>query len=150
MKIREGAYYRTRGGDVVGPMKPVTVANDAPHPEYVWGCFGRTWTDSGDYDFGAGYLEEDLISEVYVSDTPPADALTLPSAMLKPQEWRRLKPIEPSPEAKTLRDEFAMEAMPVAYDYIKGDCRTLSDLNLHVITATAYIFADSMMEARKK
>jgi hypothetical protein len=53
-------------------------------------------------------------------------------------------------DRKTLRDEFAMEALPVAYDYIKGDCRTLSSLNLHVITATAYIFADSMMEARKK
>jgi len=22
MQIREGAYYRTRGGDVVGPMQP--------------------------------------------------------------------------------------------------------------------------------
>jgi hypothetical protein len=124
MKIREGAYYRTRGGDVVGPMKPVTVANDAPHPRYVWGCFGRTWTDSGDYDFGAGYLEEDLISEVYVSDTPPADA--------------------PAPEVKNLRDEFAMEAMKLLFPKYGADWVEV------MLAIAAYKQADAMMEARKK
>ena len=137
MQIREGAYYRTRGGDdkpsaVVGPMQYSSTSK-------CWYVPGWSWTASGARYYGVEG-DMDLISEVYVSDTPPGLTATtitngLPHAM---------------PEAKTLRDEFAMEALPVAYDYIKGDCRTLSNLNLHVIAATAYIFADSMMEARKK
>jgi hypothetical protein len=172
MQIREGAYYRTRGGDVVGPMKPVTVANDAPHPRYVWGCFGRTWTDSGDYDFGAGYLEEDLISEVYVSDTPPAVKETeeeLREMMRDPRYWQKREPEwvkrvtdgfralvgggEPPAtgpngawfevhDRKTLRDEFAMEAMKILIPRQEQKDETFAEL--------AYIQADAMMEARKK
>ena len=134
MQIREGAYYRTRGGDVVGPMKRSKVTPDG------WASNSYNWYGDGRFPVFDYTHDLDLISEVYVSDTPPGLTATtitngLPHAM---------------PEAKTLRDEFAMEALPVAYDYIKGDCRTLSNLNLHVITATAYIFADSMMEARKE
>jgi hypothetical protein len=147
MQIREGAYYRTRGGDVVGPMKPVTVANDAPHPEYVWGCFGRTWTDSGDYDFGAGYLEEDLICEVYVSDTPPVNREITDEQFwgnIKEQQ-RKATAILGAPEAKTLRDEFAdtaLKAMLGHSDYV--------ELSPAQMATEAYRQADAMMEARKK
>jgi hypothetical protein len=136
MKIEAGKYYRTRGGDVVGPMKPVTVANDAPHPRYVWGCFGRTWTDSGDYDFGAGYLEEDLISEVYVIDTPPSlsDRATVPFKIMVP-------------EAKTPRDELEEKA---ALAILKG---YYNDATLRLTKngfAEIWREAEQFVEARKK
>jgi hypothetical protein len=140
MQIREGAYYRTRCGDVVGPMKPVTVANDAPHPRYVWGCFGRTWTDSGDYDFGAGYLEEDLICEVYVIDTPPVVKEN------KAELRDMLVPAGPTHlVVKTLRDEFAMAALTgMMADH------TAPDRPPEFFADLAYKYANSMMEARKK
>jgi len=122
MQIREGAYYRTRAGDVVGPMQYSSTSK-------CWYVRGWSWTASGARYYGVED-DMDLIYGVYVSPMPPADA--------------------PAPEAKTLRDEFAMAALPVAYDYIKDNCRSLSSLNLHVITDTAYVFAVSMMEARKK
>ena len=72
MKIEAGKYYRTRGGDVVGP---IVQSSDKRYP---WTVFGGTysslrWTQEGDYSYtGPNFL--DLISEIYVSDTPPADA----------------------------------------------------------------------------
>jgi hypothetical protein len=83
MKIREGAYYRTRGGDVVGPMRRV----DWCDATFTAGDF--TWNEDGFYVQGIPY-KMDLISEVYVTTLPP-DA--------------------PAPETKTLRDEFAMAAV---------------------------------------
>jgi len=118
MKIREGAYYRTRGGDVVGPMAQ---SSDKLHPWTVFGMIVNSlrWAPEGDYSY-IGHSPLDLISEVYVSDTPPADT--------------------PAPEAKTLRDEFAMrlmerDAFMVGY---KEEAEQL------------YRAADAMMEARKK
>ena len=118
MKIEAGKYYRTRGGDVVGPM---TQSTDKRYP---WTVFSEIvsslrWTTGGDYSYAAQH-PQDLISEVYVSDTLPADA--------------------PAPEAKTLRDEFAMrlmdrDAFAVGY---KAEAEQL------------YRAADAMMEARKK
>jgi hypothetical protein len=66
--------------------------------------------------------EADLISEVYVSDTPPANA--------------------PAPGYKTLRDEFAMAAL-------QGMLARESDLARNV-ARYAYEYADAMMEVRKK
>jgi len=66
-------------------------------------------------------------------------------SMLKPQEWRRLKPIEPSPETKTLRDEFAMAALSGMLghsDYV--------ELSPAQMSAEAYRQADAMLEARGK
>ena len=71
MKIREGAYYRTRNGDVLGP---VVQSSDKKYP---WTVFGGTysslrWTQEGDYSYtGPNFL--DLISEVYISDMPQVD-----------------------------------------------------------------------------
>ena len=64
MKIREGAYYRTRDGFVVGPMRRV----DWCDATFTAGDF--TWNEDGSYVQGIPY-KMDLISEVYVSDTPP-------------------------------------------------------------------------------
>jgi hypothetical protein len=67
----------------------------------------------------------DLISEVYVSDTPPADA--------------------PAPETKTLRDEFA-KAIVAAFL-----SRPLSDNELTLEQCQiVWDNADAMMEARQK
>jgi hypothetical protein len=115
MKIREGAYYRTRGGDVIGPLSAVSWC------DRTFSALDLTWHEDGSYVQGVpGNL--DLISEVYVSDTPPADA--------------------PAPEAKSLRDEFAMEAMKLLIPRQEYKDETFAEL--------AYIQADAMMEARKK
>ena len=114
MKIEAGKYYRTRDGDVVGPMRRVDWC-DANF--FAAGDF--TWNEDGSYVQGIPY-KLDLISVVYVSDTPPETA--------------------PAPEAKTLRDEFAMRLMDrdaFAAGY-KDEAEQL------------YRAADAMMEARKK
>jgi hypothetical protein len=75
MKICEGAYYRTRGGQVFGPMVP----GGNPASDYVW-CLdplkGFSWDSEGLWRKGwDGPM--DLISEVYVSVTPPSDDVML-------------------------------------------------------------------------
>ena len=86
MKIREGAYYRTRNGDVVGPMRPISNSS-----YWKWATVLSSWTAAGEFREDRGEEHDlDLISEVYVSDTPPADT--------------------PATEAKTLRDELVEKA----------------------------------------
>jgi hypothetical protein len=96
MQIREGKYYRTRGGDVFGPM---LLSSDNIWPWTVCAVTKRPcgapinslrWTPEGVAIDLTGPNHRDLISEVYVSDTPPADA--------------------PAPEVKTLRDELEEKA----------------------------------------
>ena len=116
MKIREGAYYRTRSGDVVGPMKQSKVTRDG------WWNNNYTWHEDGHFIRSGAAHSLDLISEVYVSDTLPANA--------------------PATETKTLRDEFAMEAMKILIPRQEQKDETFAEL--------AYIQADAMMEARKK
>ena len=65
MKIEAGKYYRTRVGDVAGPMRRV----DWCDATFTAGDF--TGNEDGSYVQAITY-KMDLISEVYVSDTPPA------------------------------------------------------------------------------
>ena len=120
MKIREGAYYRTRDGDVVGPMRlPISDSR------YCWQAslaIAESWDTTGSCR-GCEEHDNDLISEVYVSDTPPADA----------------------PETKTLRDEFAMAALQAFLG-----CSDYLELSPDRMAAEAYRQADAMMEARRK
>jgi hypothetical protein len=85
MKIEAGKYYRTRCGDVVGPMKLA----DGPC-RYPWLTIKGCWTTEGEFSL-EGEHACDLISEVHVSDTPSA-------------RHRAAGP-------KTLRDEFAIAAL---------------------------------------
>jgi hypothetical protein len=119
MKIREGAYYRARNRRIFGPMGSPDFCE-----RYPWAIGILQWDENGRcYQTGTRRDEgHDLISEVYVSDTPPADA--------------------PAPETKTLRDEFAMEAMKILIPRQEQKDETFAEL--------AYIQADAMMEARKK
>jgi hypothetical protein len=123
MKIREGAYYRTRDGDVVGPMLRTT--------DQSWYSNYRIWNEDGGIfssDAEPGVM---LISEVYVSDTPPEAA--------------------PAPEAKTLRDEFASEAMKKLMDTSGLKAAAHHDeANRIGLGKLSYGIADAMMEARKK
>ena len=119
MKIEAGKYYRTRGGDVVGPMR-----HEGADSRFPWITLTRCWTIEGMVFRGREGVEScmDLISEVYVSDTPPETA--------------------PASEAKTLRDEFAMEAMKLLlpkHDWPEA-----------ILALYSYKQADAMMEARKK
>jgi len=120
MKIEAGKYYRTRGGNVVGPIR-----NDETTSIYPLTTIGHSWTIGGRFSDNSDSLL-DLISEVYVSNTPPADA--------------------PAPEVKTLRDEFAMAALNGAmvgyHDKPSATCDN--------IAKWSYDLADAMMEARKK
>jgi len=121
MKIREGVYYRTRSGRVIGPMQRAGCSAE----KWKFWALGFNegapcWTDEGRWSLFVDDHDMDLISEVYVSDTPPADA--------------------PAPESKTLRDEFAMALMD-ADDFMVGFKEHAEQL---------YRVADAMMEARKK
>lgn len=120
MKIEAGKYYRTRGGDVVGPMR-----HGEPGSHFPWITLTRCWTIEGMVFLGREGAENcmDLISEVYVSDMPP-DA-PLPDIITD-------QPI------KTLRDEFAMKLMEREFLGDKDEAEQL------------YRAADAMMEARKK
>ena len=132
MKIREGAYYRTRGGDVVGPMRPGPV-----NIPFCWETGLSSWDATGAFSEDGKEHDLDLISEVYVSDTPPADTPSFIHPMLRGPSG----PFLMLPEAKTLRDEFAMALME----------RNAFIIGREEIEAEhLYRAADAMMEARKK
>ncbi len=67
MKIEAGKYYRTRGEQIVGPMR----RRDGTTP-FPWGDGTDCWTDNGRFSEDVNNCDMDLISEVHVSDTPPA------------------------------------------------------------------------------
>jgi len=115
MKIEAGKYYRTRRGLIVGPLTRVSWC------DRTFAASDITWKENGSYVQGITH-SLDLISEVYVSDTPPADA--------------------PAPETKTLRDEFAIAALT---GMITAD-HEFTDR----IAEETYEIADAMMGARKK
>lgn len=151
MQIREGAYYRTRGCHVVGPMQKT---GDCMQDDYPWSSMYECWTDDGKFNIADDECEADLISEVYVSDMPP-DMVKITiggnggsgpssngsSCHPLPQNAPYSDGIK-MPETKTLRDEFAMEAMKILIPRQEQKDETFAEL--------AYIQADAMMEARKK
>ena len=137
MKIREGAYYRTRGGDVVGPMaEPMNFATEKwkfSAPGYNDGV--PCWTDEGRWCEFDDSHRCDLISEVYVSDTPPVLADIRVGGGGE----------APAPEVETLRDEFAMAALTgMMADH------TAPNRPPEFFADLAYKYANAMMEARKK
>jgi len=103
MKIEAGKYYRTRIGDVVGPMEQSKVTL------YGYGSNCFTWYEDGHFSRTGAQHKLDLISEVYVSDTPPAVQET-------EADWRaKLLAAGPGPffevyDRKTLRDELVEKA----------------------------------------
>jgi hypothetical protein len=160
MKIREGAYYRRRDGEVVGPMVP------SKHRIGAWVINDHAWYEDGRFlNSGVPHMM-DLISEVYVSDTPPAvkeTAEELREMMRDPRYWQKREPEwvkrvtegfralvggdtpPAAPETKTLRDEFAMAALKAMLGH--SDYVELSPAKMAV---EAYRQADAMMEERKK
>jgi len=152
MKIEAGKYYRTRGGHVVGPTK--TTQNFGPYTFWVDMDEDFCWTPDGDY--GSKPHDLDLVSEVYVSDTPPDDAPAPETIRLDPRtEWklfRQMGPHElvtnasvPMLETKTLRDEFVIAALTG----FMAD-HTAPDRPSEFFAGLAYKYANAMMEARKK
>ena len=183
MQIREGAYYRTRVGLIVGPLTRVSWC------DRIFEASDITWKENGSYVQGITN-PLDLISEVYVSDTPPSDDVMLNLSEIARAKTKamgegnfgmdenppcgiRLRwlvevvdrphdtpiflasnpfiqpapdgpngPFRIAPEAKTLRDEFAMEAMKLLIPRHERREETLAEF--------AYRQADEMMEARKK
>jgi len=155
MQIREGAYYRTRGGDVVGPMKQSKVTRGG------WASNSYNWYGDGRFPVFDYTHDLDLISEVYVSDTPPDAAETVrfnPTAELQlvrpndlllklqntPPVTGPNSPLMEVHDRKTLRDEFAMEAMKLLFPKHGADWVEV------MLAIDAYKQADAMMGARKK
>ena len=130
MKIEAGKYYRTRGEQIVGPMR----SRDGRTP-FPWGDGTDCWTDNGRFSEDVNNCDMDLISEVYVSDTPPG----LPT-FIHPAPDGPNGPFMVVPEAKTLRDEFAMRLMD----------RDALMVGFKEEAEQLYRAADAMMEARKK
>jgi len=163
MILQEGKYYRTRGGRVVGPIE--TTENFGDFIFWIENC---CWKPDGSYTTNNKPHDFDLISEVYVSDTPPAVKETeaeLREMMRDPRYWRQRDPDwvkrvtdgfralvggdtppadAPAPEIKTLRDEFAMEAMKLLFPKHGANWVEV------MLAIDAYKQADAMMEMRKK
>jgi hypothetical protein len=161
MKIEEGKYYRTRDGQIVGPMQ----RRDHQSP-YNWADLNHCWTDNGRFSLSPRENNYDLISEVYVSDTPPSDALKteaeLRQMMRDPRYWQKRDPewikrvtdgfralvggdTPSAPEVETLRDRFAgrvLTGMMADHTAPNRPPEFFADL--------AYKYADAMMEVRKK
>ena len=79
MQIEAGKYYRTRGGQVFGPM----IRDEDPGTNYPW-CLVSSepetcWAENGQWVVDKRNRPFDLVAEVYVSDTPPADTPATPS-----------------------------------------------------------------------
>lgn len=139
MILQEGRYYRARGEQIVGPVR----RRDGT-TTYPWGDGVDCWTDSGRFSEDVENCDMDLISEVYVSDTPPAVQET-------EAEWRaRLLAAGPGPLIKvhdptTLRDKFAMAAL----QGLMADSQfKFIDFNDHA--KGLYRIADAMMIARRE
>jgi hypothetical protein len=163
MKIEAGRFYRARNGIIYGPI--IRVSGKVRLPFRVENV-ALDWREDGFFQSDRLESEHDLISEVYVSDTPPGVKYTeaqLREMMRDPRYWRTREPEfvkrvtegfralvgggappadVPAPEAKSLRDEFAMAALQGLlagkYDLDRG------------LSQYAYEYADAMMEARKK
>ena len=133
MKIEAGKYYRTRGGDVVGPMRRV----DWCDATFTAGDF--TWNEDGLWG-KAIPSKWDLISEVYVSDMPPCEGVNLPATDGPNGPFRVVE------ETKTLRDEAANAALTGLLAKAVDD----GSMGAEDWASDAYLFADAMMEARKK
>jgi hypothetical protein len=165
MIIEAGKYYRTRHGDVVGPMRRTK-------DQFWYSCF-HSWNEDGGMYLSGAEHGLDLIAEVYVSDTPPSDDMMLNLSEIaraktkamgegnfgldeNPPGGVRLRwlvevvdnpsdtpPADaPAPETKTLLDEFAMSALI-------GQLANQPDKPDNV-AFWAYEYANAMMEARKK
>jgi hypothetical protein len=170
MKIEAGKYYRTRGGDVIGPMLRYAGRDD------TFTAIGHTWYEDGSFVRG-NPSKLDLISKVYVSETPPdtssEDMIIRMNFSEMARDGRKTnsgnvhffhglnyihahysvilhweegqEPAappadEPAPETKTLRDEFAMRLMD----------RDMFAVGLIAQAEQLYRVADAMMDARKK
>ena len=123
MQIREGAYYRTRGERIVGPVR----RRDGK-TTYPWGDGADCWTDSGRFGEDVNDCDMDLISEVYVSDTPPAPQVNT---------------------TKTARDELAEKAALAMQAILNGYYINLGSTSSDEF-ADMWLAAEHFMEARKK
>ena len=173
MKIEAGRYYRTRRGTVAGPMKATN-----PKTYWVWVCNGTTWTANGRYYGDNEESAADLISEVYVSDTPPApqEGKNVPSKELRDIPTKSLERFErlvstmvsaeyangyreackhiihDTPPADAPAPEAKTLRDEFASDWMKGVLANPNqpDGDRESFACMAYRMADAMMEARKK
>lgn len=122
MKIEEGKYYRNGLGNVVGPMTPFDSTVYPWRGNTTWKVertSNESFTVNGHitvYQKGLGDLIEEVVATM---DKPPTS------------------------EEPTLRDRFAMAALPACCgDYLDGGAGS--------IAATAYEIADAMMAERAR
>jgi hypothetical protein len=132
--------------------------------DYPWSSMYECWTDAGVFNIADGECEADLIAEVYISDTPPAVKETeaelrdmlVPSGPLTAMPIMRPVsgpngPLMEVHDRKTLRDEFAMEAMKKMMDMSGLDAGAHhEESNRAALAKLSYGIATAMMEAREK
>lgn len=127
MKIEAGKYYRTKGGQVFGPMvidaDPVRVKPLRLGAEVCAPC----WTAEGAWHYGR-LSPFDLVAEVYVSDTPPAPQVNT---------------------TKTARDELAEKAALAIQAILNGYYINLGSTSSDGF-ADIWLAAERFVEARKK
>ena len=117
MKIEAGKYYRTRDGDVVGPMRP-----ERGNTRFCWETGLSSWAATGGFSEDCEDHDMDLISEVYVSDTPQVNT------------------------TKTARDELVEKA---ALAILNGHYANPSPMSSYGF-AEIWLAAEHFVEARQK
>jgi len=65
MKLEVGKYYRSKGGAIYGPLE-----KNSSSTVYPFISSDHTWDENGRFDLSRKPDYMDLISEVFVSDTP--------------------------------------------------------------------------------
>ena len=175
MKIEAGRFYMARNGIIYGPM--ICLGSPIRYPFRVTNC-DFDWGEDGFYQSDQQETQFDLISEVYVSDTPPSDKPAAPPAvketedqlremMRDPRYWRTREP----EFIKRVTDGFrALVAGDTPHaDAPAPEVKTLRDefamaalngamvgyhdkpsVTCDNIAKWSYDLADAMMEARKK
>jgi hypothetical protein len=130
MKIETGKYYRTRGGQVFGPM----VRNQEHDTNFAW-CLvfsepENSWTEGGRWSMNGRLCLFDLVAEVYVSDTSPAP---------------------PVNTTKTARDELVEKAALaiLKLEILNGRYANPSPMSSYKF-AEIWLAAEHFVEARKK
>lgn len=122
MQIEAGKYYRTRGGQVFGPM----VRDEDDGTIFHW-CLvssepSSSWAEDGRWMLNNRKYPFDLVAEVYVSDTPQVNT------------------------TKTARDELGEKA---ALAILTGHYSNPSLISSDCF-ADIWVAAEHFVEARKK
>lgn len=108
MKLELGKYYKSRAGDVYGPLE---VNRDGLLQQFPFCCDGDSWTEIGGFR-SVGIHACDLVEEVEAPTAEPAPTHPLESVLYATQA-------EPSAALPTLHTVDPFEAIKWAQDALE-------------------------------